>query len=381
MLNDSIKGARELVAGVRQFFEFPRSRLQEGLGGGIDPVFFSMSLLETILKRIQSEEYDCVVNLTHNKLSAHLCSLLKTKLVLGAHYIEGVAHFGSSWFEKLDSMNAAESRHQIEYWCRGVGVESPHRLFLNVPSPEERTSPGKKVVIQALTSDPKKNWPFANWEALIKNLLRKDELLSFDVIGAPSEQGPLRRLSEAFASDHRVRIVACDLKEAFSLIAISDLIVTGDTSIKHLASALGIPILEIALGSSNPGFTGAWTQDSLIVHGRVPCAPCPVRVPCSQMFHQCAEAISGDLIADLAWARLQGDWEPISRLARGLESVGVYRVLRDTEGSWKMENLAKEDKWKTSRFDSPTDYEGSMSGSKEQKKRVPITTPRNSSYY
>jgi hypothetical protein len=84
----------------------------------------------------------------------------------------------------------------------------------------------------------------------------------------------------------------------------SCLLVTGDTSIKHLAAQSGVPIVELTLGSSDFTKTAAFSAASEIISASVPCSPCAHSQGCSQKSQICAEQITVDQVFAAVWDKL-----------------------------------------------------------------------------
>src|SRR6185437_6415211 len=101
-----------------------------------------------------------------------------------------------------------------------------------------------------------------------------------------------------------------------SLARVADVLVTGDTSIKHLAALTPIRIVEIALGSSDIERTGAYKDGSLIISSRESCVPCRHSAPCHRDHHACAAKLDPQAVG-LAIAKFtEKDWSSLQLLAQ-----------------------------------------------------------------
>jgi len=121
------------------------------------------------------------------------------------------------------------------------------------------------------------------------------------ILGAPFEK---ERLSFVFGDKD---LLICDLQEVQQYLKDAELLITGDTSIKHIAAQIGTPIIEIAIGSSDPQKTGAFSKNKTVLQTMVPCAPCGHSQACFQKSHVCAEEITVDAVFAAVWSHLSGD--------------------------------------------------------------------------
>jgi hypothetical protein len=71
----------------------------------------------------------------------------------------------------------------------------------------------------------------------------------------------------------------------------TDLLITGDTSIQHIAAGLGCPVLSLFLGSADSVKTGPWIQGATSLAGSASCAPCKHSNPCSEYSHLCGDSL------------------------------------------------------------------------------------------
>lgn len=173
--------------------------------------------------------------------------------------------------------------------------------LIGQPSPElpiEERREAKVVVLQALTSDAKKNWPLDRWRALAHGLRAKGYAPL--AIAAPGEREILEKTFQGTGVETRVT----DLAETLELLRNAALLISGDTAILHLAGEARVPTLALYLGSANARKTAPRLQDAWILSAKTACFPCDHRAACSRPRHQCAEELSVDQVLRPALLKL-----------------------------------------------------------------------------
>ncbi|MBX2988612.1 MAG: glycosyltransferase family 9 protein [Bdellovibrionaceae bacterium] len=291
LTNKSVGSIRPLFWEVDLWHVFDRDHLQQSVGTASIPLTRPVRDLEDMLGELAGEHYDLLLNFTHNRLSAHLASLIPATLKKGL-LAEGLAFrsFENNWLRHFNERFGAREASPFHYVDMLAGS-------FNLPAvrPQVPRARGPLVLLQPLTSDLKKEWGLANWRRLLDEARQEFPELDFRVLCAPFEAD---RLGQFF---DREELEIADWTQLQMLLRQSALMISGDTSVKHLAALSGVPVLEIALGSSDAVKTGAFMQNAWIVQSRVDCAPCPPSSPCRRLSHLCGETLP---VRDvLSWTR------------------------------------------------------------------------------
>jgi ADP-heptose:LPS heptosyltransferase len=276
-----------------------REGLQSALGDPDRSFFFAHDLLAENVAELKGLKFDRVFNLTQTKLSGWLCSQLNVEYTVGLHFDpRAQARFGSPWFQYLnDHMSAGRGEvfHYLDLFrfaCEVEGEEIEWKFNREVPKQSLDEHP--YILIQPLTSDTKKNYQMAKWRKAIEEFQLTTPGYHVGILAAPSE---VELISAAFENLPNATILPCSLTEALSLMDKANLLVTGDTSIKHLSCASLVPVIELSLGSSDFQRTGVYKTASWILQGKTSCSPCMHSSACSQTTHLCADQIPAEAIA------------------------------------------------------------------------------------
>lgn len=345
-------GIQPMFPTVDHWWTINRDELQDGLGRGDVPMLTSFDVLRETCDAINAEQYDLIINLTQTHFSAWIMGYLSARGKLGLTFnAAGQAEFHSPWFRYLDTHAERPEQdvfHYIDVFaqaCETFGEERKWPLVLTPRGDSEvralNLPKGRELIaVQALTSDDKKNWGGESWAKWLLAMHNRRPLAHFVFIGAPNEEERLQAILTSrseFAGYTTLAILS--LEGALSLLHKAPLLISGDTSIKHLANAARCRVVELALGSSDYRRTGIYKPDSLIVHGRMPCAPCPHSNPCSQATHACAGQLTPEKIAAVTDMYVREDWNGLNAFARTSE-FAIRRSRHVAMGFWYAQDIS-----------------------------------------
>lgn len=261
LINRQFSHVDQVLPGVvDQYIYFDRDALQRGIGESSYNILWPYRQVEDLISKLNAQGYDSVYNFTHTKLSAYLLGAAELKNIKGLLHRDGrFEGLSNRWLRYFNDRFSSEGRSLFHY------VELLGRAFdipvTRTPSAMPVKSKKKLVLFQCLTSTAKKNWNLAYFQVL-KSMI-ETALVDHQV----------RILGAAFEKDELVKffgeedLLICNLADAKEYLAEAALLVTGDTSIKHLAAQQGTPIVELALGPSDPTKTGAFSTNSLVLQG------------------------------------------------------------------------------------------------------------------
>lgn len=323
LLNKQFKSVEKILDGVvDHYVYFDRESIQKGLGVSQYNILWSYSQVENLMQELNQNSYDVVFNFTHNKLSAYLMGALNVTDKRGLHQSEGrfqgLSNRWLKYFNERFSGTQPSLFHYVEILSKSFDIPAK-------PSSPVLKRKNKLILLQCLTSDSKKNWKLDKFLEL-KHAI-ESSLVDYEVyvIGAPFEREVLLKV---FAERD---LLICDLVEARKHLQNADLLVTGDTSIKHLAAQMGTPIVEIAIGSSDPAKTSAYSRQAVTIKSSVPCAPCIHSQSCAQSSHLCAEDIAVETVFSAVWDQLSCTSSGQQDLRRELDRK-VFGLYLDGKG-------------------------------------------------
>ncbi len=348
VVNSNFETAAKLVRGVDKTLRFERDRMQSACVEAERPMFEAYDWLQGFVEETSAEGYDLLFNFSHNRLSGWLCGLIEAKQKIGLVLDgSGAVSFGSAWFRHLNQQVDFDDEQSFNHTDIFIGAaggweqaNEPHYFdnLLNetevgrIEASElfEDVTTGKVVAFQISTSDVKKEWGDSNYRALAELLLRRSDDVTIFVIGAPDERARIEEFCRsAEVNPERLRPAILSLAGVVSFLEDVDVLVTGDTSVKHFASAGTARVVELILGSADAYRTGSWKAGDFVVASRELCAPCGHSENCHRVNHACAISMSPESISKIVLPILKDESRPQhnARVA-GLVDVQVFQVDR-----------------------------------------------------
>ncbi len=282
LVNDEFSQLKELYPEFHFHF-FPRKHLQAVINEPKSSLLKPFEVLKNTTAQLNQLNFTKIYNLTHNRISGFLMDQLQASEKHGLVFADDhFVPFKNSWhsfFNSTFSENKRSSHHYLTALAQSVDLGIPQISVV-----EDRTQK-KSIYFQVFTSDSKKNWHLSQWRELFERVSSARPDMQVQILASPLEA---TTLAAHFPSD---RILVCSLSEAREKLKNSALLVTGDTSLAHLAAETQTPVLVLSLGSSDFTKTMPWLQGAWVLSSEVPCAPCLHSSACPQAQHLCGQSL------------------------------------------------------------------------------------------
>lgn len=362
LINRQCEPIIELLPSINQFHFFERELLQRGLGEYESPFFSSYERLTRLLDELNSQSFDLKINFTQNRLSGWLMSVIDARESLGLCFDErGLASFGANWFRFLNMQIDSEGReafHFADVFRFSVGLEFEHSsAALTMPSNARAEAErawqeihrdvngfNELVCVQPLTSDAKKNWSLASYKKTIQLFSSRHPQAAVAILAAPFEIEKLQSLADELKREGvKARLCEISLAGAFCLLHRAQALLTGDTSIKHLAAQSPTKVVEIAIGSADPYRTGPYAHGSLIIRSKEECAPCSHSGSCHRTAHFCAQGVSPEMVAMVLSEAVSGRSFQLRAIAEEYRSEAeLYVTDMRSAGFWTIKQVGED---------------------------------------
>lgn len=290
IINDAFRNMEALIVGVDKIHYFPRSLLQSQMNDSYAHILNSVYHLKDLVRELNAEKYDKVYNYTQNRLSGVLTELIEAQEKKGTVFKNSSFQImNSKWFKYL---NETISDKDCQFHFSDLVCEGDASLYTGQNISLSSTYSGELeyetlnlsdqpiISYQFSTSDIKKNL----------NIQKATEILLAMKSAFPNHQHMVLLFpQETFTLPEEIKSFHCSLAGAYSALIRSELLVTVDTGIKHMAAFSDVPVVELCLGSSIPQFTSTLSDQSYILTSAAECAPCTHSSPCSKKSHECEE--------------------------------------------------------------------------------------------
>lgn len=293
--------------------------------------------LHNFVHDLKKFDFNLVVNLSFNKSSSYLTSLIAKNIKMGV-YRNSRAEVG---------MNDKWS--QFVYSNVMGGTSCPINLvdiYKNMLGAKEidvtnfETPKNKVITIHPFASTNKKSWGMGKWNELIYKLLKDDSKIEINIVGAKADEEQAQRLMsnpaiQHFSSRITNKVGINSIEDTFNDLSESHMFIGHDSMVSHLAGVLRMPSLILSLGSVRPHETTPYNDRVYNLTPRNKCFPCTIQercdlLPChSSINHQTVVAITKKMLAgeDVTRKSLMNDLTGFH-----LDTVNIYKSQFDEAG-------------------------------------------------
>lgn len=283
LINDNCQSIAGLLPGTVHVF--PRQVMQYHLVEETGSSLSAMKHLHEVVQTLNAENFNKIYNMTHNQLSYHLMSLLKSSEQFGARPQFAQDNLWAQYLNGPWQSSDQPNFSLVEVLARSMNLPIP---ALHESRPVEKI---KHLVLQVLTSDQKKNWGFENFKKLIQLVRAGSSEIKISILGAPDEKEAILAGFKDLQDTAAVEFQFLKWIEVQSFLRQADLLVTGDTSILHLAAQIGTPTLSLFMGSGNIYQYSPRQKKAVVLAAQSHCYPCPASQSCEQPEHFCSQSI------------------------------------------------------------------------------------------
>ncbi len=308
-----------------------------------------------VIKEVESEQYDLIVNASFTKISAILAWLLRGKVIGGMHLDdEGYRLIEGFWAQYFFAGNLNRDLNPFHYVDVLVGLSGSiekrlikSRMHYKIPDSAREAVHAKsrilripethpRIILQCGASTPDKRWEaekFGQVGRILHDRLGANMLL----VGTEDEKPLAVRASQEMGEGGFILAGKTELPELAAWLESADLLITNDTGTMHLAQSVGTCSLVITLGAALSDETGPYGEGNIIVEPSLSCFPCNFRVNCPHF--NCHQDISPEAVAGLAEEMITvGN---ISDKIPGQDHHDRYKKMRlwrtgfDQDGWWR----------------------------------------------
>lgn len=304
--------------------------------------------ISDVVDDLRSRNFDFCLNMSSSAYTALLLQLVGIERHGGWRADpEGYRMIESEWAKLFASSVFHQNRqfnsfNLVDIFRCSADVDShPRKLQITVDDEATKychdlitahnfTNKGPLVAVQAGASQEKRQWAPAKFARVISRLLKESDA-RIVLTGTKKELPIIEQIVQQVESTN-VMVAAgkTNIPQVSALLALSDILITGDTGPMHISVAAGTPVVAMFLASAYGYETGPYSEGNLVLQPVIGCGPCNPNKACAKP--DCHDMIDPDLIVELVKMRLKGDVTELPKdLARPTEVV-VYRSFFDDFG-------------------------------------------------
>lgn len=140
---------------------------------------------------------------------------------------------------------------------------------------------------------PAKQWPVGYYADLARQFIDKGWQVA--IMGSPSDAETGEDVASSVDSEAIVNLCGkTSLEEAIDILSMAEKVVSNDSGLMHIASALNRPLVAL-YGPTSPEFTPPLCRDARILSVKVECGPCFQR-QCPHGHQKCMTQLSVDTV-------------------------------------------------------------------------------------
>ena len=271
-----------------------------------------LKMTRELQRELKRRRFDVVINLTAEKWWSIWFNIAPIRIglfpranpgLIGRVYTKAIPRSQDPWL------------HNSEHYllpAEALGIEGPHSTQMSVAVRDAdreavdrflTSSPifqanQPLLVLHPGTSQETKCWPPERFAAVADKLTGRYNVV---VTGSPGERHLAEAIRASSTTPERILVATgslADMRQTAALVERADAVVTGDTSVLHMASALDTPLVGV-YGSTRPKDNAPlFGNNELLFVEELPCAPCyKSHCPLSGAAHlACLTGITADQV-------------------------------------------------------------------------------------
>jgi ADP-heptose:LPS heptosyltransferase len=286
---------------------------------------------------IKKNEFDLIVNLSFNKSSSYLTTLIADKLKMGLYRNER-AQLGidDKWSQFVYSNVMESSNCPINLIDIFKGILGAKETFAT----DFKTPKNKVITIHPFASHKRKMWSSSKWTELIEKILQSDKEIEINIVGAPNETAKAREIIDAptlkIFNKRILNVVGKNsVEDTFNMLSESHLFIGHDSMVSHLAGILRMPSIVLSLGTVKPHETTPYNDRVINLSPKIKCFPCQLQTSCELL--PCHKSLNASAVMSVVSLALEDKDISTKNLlqlssASELDSVRIIKASFDDGG-------------------------------------------------
>lgn len=302
--------------------------------------------LKQAVEKLRLNNYDLVINVTHDRFSTFLSYLVnapETKGMTLSRSRRPQILTNGFWLKYLKCSSVVRDTapcnltdiyksvvggdREIKNLTFGIEPVVDVTALLSDGSIEEDR---EYVAFQLGASSHDRCWPIERF-AMLGDLLQEQADLRVVLVGVEEEKWLGEKLTSFIKTPPVDLIGKTKISDLAAVLKECAVLITNDTGTMHLAAAVGTPCVALFMESANPFQTGPYGEGHLVCTPKLDCFPCSTSYRCSDK--KCLETIPTETIYQLVRWRLYGGPVNARSLTKG---VRTYATAFDGKGIFEL---------------------------------------------
>lgn len=240
--------------------------------------------LVNLVSKISLQKFDVAINLSFNKTSSYLLTLIPAKHKLGVQRnSQNQVVINDKWSQYIYS-NVMGSNlnkfHLVDIYKTMLGAKKS-----NLEKVTNHTAKENMITIHPFASDKKKMWSHTKWSEFIYHLIKTNPKIHVNIVGGKNDKDDCLQITSSqnltnYKSKISEFVGSYDIEQTFELVSSSALLICHDSMVSHLAALNHIPTVVLSLGTVRPDETTPYNPNVLNLASTRKCFPCQPTTSC-----------------------------------------------------------------------------------------------------
>jgi ADP-heptose:LPS heptosyltransferase len=288
LIFDEFQKSAKTVSNIENIFTIPRKKIISYIKNDIYNDGMALDSISKALGPVVNNNWDEIINYSNDKVSTYLASFISkisNSPVKGISFTNGqIIQYSSSWSIILNDVITSFSEtpftlNDITHLLNDIPTsntankiktnpkhnETAFNNFKKLRSAHQAQGNSCKIIgIQIKASNTYKELSSKVLKELIHYLVRDEKIIPILLVSPDkSEKEAASLINQSF--DNKLISVESDFIALPSVLSNLDVLITPDTSVKHMADLIKTPCLELSLGPSPIFKQGSSNPKSLIL--------------------------------------------------------------------------------------------------------------------
>ncbi len=304
------------------------------------------SQVESFIKKVSSEKFNLLINLSFSKSSSYMAHLIEAEQKIGLmRNSKSQLIVEDVWSQYIFSnvMRGTSNPYNIvDLFKKILGVS-----FIKNDKRPKTLELNNTIVIHPFASQARKKWGHSKWIEVFYHILKNFNDYKISVVGGKEDIDQIQyfkesKVLEKYQSRIEYNVGNRDIKELYQQLESSRLFVGHDSMVGHLAAEAQTPSITISLGTVRPHETTPYQENAINISPAITCFPCQPSRKCELL--PCHGQVSYRAVCDIVNLSLNSSEISYDSIKNSislfnLEGINIYKSYDPGHGELELEEL------------------------------------------